>query len=112
MWKATALLALLPFALTAQDDTGKLLQNAAALSSAGKYAQAEPLLTRATAEGALPIIAGYFEDKHLSHCCVVSPDVGRVKVNLFESMLAQMSGKPALLCTSSPICGKNVACAL
>jgi uncharacterized protein len=36
-------------------------------------------------------------------------DVGKVKVNLFESMLAQMRGKPPLLCTSSPICGKNVA---
>jgi len=29
---------------------------------------------------ALPIIAGYFEDMKLSDCCVVSPDVGRVKV--------------------------------
>jgi ribose-phosphate pyrophosphokinase len=29
---------------------------------------------------ALPIIAGYFEDKHLTDLCVVSPDVGRVKV--------------------------------
>ncbi len=36
-------------------------------------------------------------------------DAGRVKVNLFESMIAQMRGKPALLCTSSPVCGKNVA---
>ncbi len=29
---------------------------------------------------ALPIIASYFEEKKLSDCCVVSPDVGRVKV--------------------------------
>jgi ribose-phosphate pyrophosphokinase len=29
---------------------------------------------------ALPILASYFEEKHLSDCCVVSPDVGRVKV--------------------------------
>jgi len=29
---------------------------------------------------ALPIIAGYFEDMHLDNLCVVSPDVGRVKV--------------------------------
>jgi ribose-phosphate pyrophosphokinase len=29
---------------------------------------------------ALPILASYFESKHLDHCTVVSPDVGRVKV--------------------------------
>ncbi|HEY5506183.1 MAG TPA: ribose-phosphate pyrophosphokinase [Coriobacteriia bacterium] len=29
---------------------------------------------------ALPIIASYFEDMHLDNLCVVSPDVGRVKV--------------------------------
>jgi ribose-phosphate pyrophosphokinase len=29
---------------------------------------------------ALPILASYFEEKHLADCCVVSPDVGRVKV--------------------------------
>jgi ribose-phosphate pyrophosphokinase len=29
---------------------------------------------------ALPILADYFEQKHLTDCCVVSPDVGRVKV--------------------------------
>jgi ribose-phosphate pyrophosphokinase len=29
---------------------------------------------------ALPIIASYFEEKNLTDCCVVSPDVGRVKV--------------------------------
>ena len=28
---------------------------------------------------ALPIIAGYFESLNLTNCCVVSPDVGRVK---------------------------------
>jgi uncharacterized protein len=36
-------------------------------------------------------------------------DVGRVKVNLFESMFAQLRGKPSMLCTSSPICGRNLA---
>jgi uncharacterized protein len=36
-------------------------------------------------------------------------DVGRVKVNLFESMFGQLAGKPSMLCTSSPVCGKNVA---
>jgi len=36
-------------------------------------------------------------------------DRGRVRVNLFESMLAQLAGKPSHLCTSSPVCGKNLA---
>lgn len=36
-------------------------------------------------------------------------DVGRVKVNLFETVIAQLHGRPALICTSSPFCGKNVA---
>jgi uncharacterized protein len=36
-------------------------------------------------------------------------DQGRVKVNLFETMLAQAQGLSALICTSSPYCGKNVA---
>lgn len=36
-------------------------------------------------------------------------DRGRVKVNLFESLHAQLAGKPALQCTSGPICGKNLA---
>jgi len=36
-------------------------------------------------------------------------DVARVKVNLFETMIAQLNGRPALICTSSPFCGKNVA---
>jgi uncharacterized protein len=36
-------------------------------------------------------------------------DLGKVKINLFETMLAQWLGKPSLLCTSSPVCGKNVA---
>jgi len=36
-------------------------------------------------------------------------DQGRVKINLFESLFAQLNGKPSLLCTSSPVCGKNVA---
>lgn len=35
-------------------------------------------------------------------------DRGHVKVNLFESLLAQLQGLPALTCTSSPYCGKNV----
>jgi len=36
-------------------------------------------------------------------------DQGKIKINLFETMFAQLKGKPAMLCTSSPICGKNVA---
>ena len=36
-------------------------------------------------------------------------DQGRVKINLFESLFAQLDGKPSLQCTSSPFCGKNVA---
>jgi uncharacterized protein len=36
-------------------------------------------------------------------------DEGHVKINLFETMLAQLKGLPALICTSSPYCGKNVA---
>ena len=36
-------------------------------------------------------------------------DRARVKINLFESMFAQLAGRPALQCTSSPVCGKNVA---
>jgi uncharacterized protein len=36
-------------------------------------------------------------------------DRGTVKVNLFETLFAQLAGKPSLLCTSSPVCGKNVA---
>lgn len=36
-------------------------------------------------------------------------DQGRVKINLFESLLAQLDGRPSLMCTSSPFCGKNVA---
>lgn len=35
-------------------------------------------------------------------------DKGRVKINLFESMFAQLRGEPALTCSSSPYCGKNV----
>jgi uncharacterized protein len=35
-------------------------------------------------------------------------DQGRVKVNLFESIFAQLQGRPALLCSNSPICGKNI----
>jgi len=36
-------------------------------------------------------------------------DEGRVKINLFETMFAQLADLPALICTSSPYCGKNVA---
>ncbi len=36
-------------------------------------------------------------------------DQGKVKINLFESMFAQLAGRPSLMCTSSPFCGKNVA---
>jgi len=36
-------------------------------------------------------------------------DQGRVKVNLFESLFAQLNGQPSLQCTSSPFCGKNLA---
>jgi len=42
-------------------------------------------------------------DEWLAH------DRARVKVNLFETMLDQLAGRPAGLCTQSPICGKNVA---
>jgi uncharacterized protein len=36
-------------------------------------------------------------------------DRGRIKVNLFETLFAQLKGEPAMICTSSPFCGKNVA---
>jgi uncharacterized protein len=36
-------------------------------------------------------------------------DRGRVKINLIESFLSQMAGQPSLMCTSSPVCGKNIA---
>ncbi|MCW3478877.1 anaerobic sulfatase maturase [Neisseriaceae bacterium JH1-16] len=39
----------------------------------------------------------------------VAHDLQRVKVNLFETTIAQMKGQPAMICTSSPFCGKNVA---
>ncbi|GAA5786030.1 anaerobic sulfatase maturase [Chitiniphilus shinanonensis] len=39
----------------------------------------------------------------------VAHDLNRVRVNLFETVIAQWQGKPAMLCTSSPFCGKNVA---
>ena len=45
----TVVLFLLPLALTAQEDAEKLYRNAAGLAAAGKYSQAEPLLTRALA---------------------------------------------------------------
>jgi ribose-phosphate pyrophosphokinase len=49
---------------------------------------------------ALPIIAGYFDDMHLDDLCVVSPDVGRVKVckklaDMLHASLAIMhKGRP------------------
>jgi uncharacterized protein len=36
-------------------------------------------------------------------------DVGKLKINLFESMIAQLRGRPSMLCTSSPVCGRNLA---
>jgi uncharacterized protein len=36
-------------------------------------------------------------------------DQGAVRINLFETLFAQLEGKPSLICTSSPTCGKNVA---
>jgi uncharacterized protein len=36
-------------------------------------------------------------------------DQGSVRINLFESMFEQLQGRPSLMCTSSPVCGKNIA---
>lgn len=36
-------------------------------------------------------------------------DQGRIRINLFESLFEQLQGRPSLMCTSSPICGKNIA---
>ena len=36
-------------------------------------------------------------------------DQGRVRINLFESLFEQLQGRPSLMCTSSPVCGKNIA---
>jgi uncharacterized protein len=36
-------------------------------------------------------------------------DRGTVKVNLFESLLAARQGRPAIVCSNAPICGKNIA---
>jgi uncharacterized protein len=36
-------------------------------------------------------------------------DQGNVRINLFESMFEQLQGRPSLMCTSSPVCGKNIA---
>jgi uncharacterized protein len=47
-------------------------------------------------------LAAVFDEWHAN-------DQGNVVVNLFESMFAQLAGKPSLMCTSSPVCGKNVA---
>jgi uncharacterized protein len=36
-------------------------------------------------------------------------DQGKVKVNLFESLSAVQQGRPAIVCSHGPICGKNIA---
>jgi len=36
-------------------------------------------------------------------------DQSQIRINLFETMFEQLQGKPSLMCTSSPVCGKNVA---
>jgi uncharacterized protein len=36
-------------------------------------------------------------------------DRGKVKINLLESFILQLRGQPSLMCTSSPVCGKNIA---
>lgn len=36
-------------------------------------------------------------------------DRGRVKVNLFESLVAVANGQPAIVCSHAPLCGKNIA---
>lgn len=36
-------------------------------------------------------------------------DRGRIRINLFETLFAQLRGEPAMICTSSPFCGKNIA---
>ena len=36
-------------------------------------------------------------------------DQGLVRINLFESLFEQLQGRPSLMCTSSPVCGKNIA---
>ncbi len=47
-------------------------------------------------------LSGVFDEWH-------ARDQRTVRINLFETLLAQLAGKPALVCTSSPVCGKNVA---
>jgi uncharacterized protein len=36
-------------------------------------------------------------------------DAGTVKINPFETIIAQMNGRPAMICATSPFCGKNIA---
>ena len=36
-------------------------------------------------------------------------DQGEVKVNLFENLFALGQGRPAIVCSHAPICGKNIA---
>jgi uncharacterized protein len=36
-------------------------------------------------------------------------DRGKVKINLFETLFALRRGEPAMVCSNSPICGKNIA---
>jgi uncharacterized protein len=47
-------------------------------------------------------LAAIFDEWH-------SYDQGQVRINHFESMFAQLAGKPSMMCTSSPVCGKNLA---
>ncbi len=46
-------------------------------------------------------------------CCVLdewlAKDQKNIRVNHFETVIEQIAGRPALHCTSSPHCGKNVA---
>jgi uncharacterized protein len=47
-------------------------------------------------------LVGVFDEWHAN-------DRGRVRVNLFENMFAQVRGEPAIVCSNAPICGKNIA---
>jgi uncharacterized protein len=38
-----------------------------------------------------------------------SHDRSKVKVNLFESLFAVAEGRPAIVCSNAPLCGKNLA---
>lgn len=47
-------------------------------------------------------LAAVFDEWHAN-------DQGHVRVNLFETLFVQLAGQPSLMCTSSPVCGKNIA---